>query len=481
MLIHRMPSRSLTVAFLATLLAGCGAPDGTPGGTSGGTAKAATPPVGTQVLVGGALTMRDMTSDGWAVYSDNATLTLHAVPIAGGAPRDIVSLGNSFAVSVWGKVVFAWSHKNAAGVGPLTVWSAASGAHTVSQASLAPWVAAAIDGNDILYLDEVDSSGQNGALVAAAGDGSKPKVILTGLTGLQNDGCRALLGFAGAYALAAHCDGGAKRATLSSFATPSWTRADLATHAADNWSTDPAGTLVLTATDAGTVVIPIGGGAPTTIDASGSTGVLIAGGQSAIYGTSTNALRRSPVGAPAPTTLVESGVGGLYAISPDEKSVMFYKKMDPVHLISDMFLTSAATPGTPMTLSATQTAGVFGDPFTADSSHALYSTEVDAMLQTSTLNTLALDSQASKVISRDVSVVWAATGAKIVFSDHYAWTGSRGHADVRTVDTSKSAEPALIVSQADSEIFLSPAHDQIIYTWSLEDSPRAGLYVAPIP
>jgi hypothetical protein len=440
-----------------------------------------TPPVGKQLLVGGALTLRDMTSDGWIVYSDNATLTLHAAPIAGGSPRDIVSLGDSFAVSVWGKVVFAWSHKNAAGVGSLTVWTSAGEPRAVSSASLAPWVAATTDGTAILYLDNVDAPGQNGDLVAAAGDGSSPEVILPALTGLSNDGCRALLGFAGSNALAAHCAGGATEATISSFAMPGWKRADLATHAAEDWSTDPAGTMLLTATSAGTILVPIRGGAPTIIDPLGGTGVLVANGQSAIYGTSTNALRRSAVISPSPTTLVPSGVGGLYSVSPDEKFVLFYDKLDPVHLVSDMFLSSATTPGAPLTLSATETAGVFGDPFTSDSSHVLYFTEVDTTSQIGTLNTLALGDRAPKVVSRDASVVWAATGAKIVFSDHYAWTGSRGHADVRTVDTSKSAPPRLIVNQADSEIFLSPALDQVVYTWSLDDGPRAGIYVATIP
>src|SRR3954470_12808872 len=115
MLNHRSRLTSLLVAFSGALLAGCTAPD-----------TSVTPPVGKQLLIGGALTMRGMTSDGWAIYSDNDTLTLHAAPIAGGEPRDIVTLGNSFAVSVWGKVVFAWSNKNAAGVGPLTVWTSAS-------------------------------------------------------------------------------------------------------------------------------------------------------------------------------------------------------------------------------------------------------------------------------------------------------------------------------------------------------------------
>src|SRR5580704_6543181 len=145
---------------------------------------ASTPPVGTQ-LVSGAFTLRGMTSDGWIVYSDDATLTMHAAPIAGGGVQDIVALGDSFAVSVWGKTVFVWSHKNEAAVGPLTVWTSDGGPRSVSASSLAPWVAATMDGSRVLYLDNVDAGGQTGDLVAAGESGASPRPILTGLTGLS--------------------------------------------------------------------------------------------------------------------------------------------------------------------------------------------------------------------------------------------------------------------------------------------------------
>ena len=44
-----------------------------------------------------------------------------------------------------------------------------------------------------------------------------------------------------------------------------------------------------------------------------------------------------------------------------------------------------------------------------------------------------------------------------MFGDRYTWTGLRGHVDIRAADTATSAEPTLIVEQADSEMFLSPA------------------------
>lgn len=476
MLNNTLPWRPFVAAVLGAALVGCATPDTTPEGSD----TPVTPPVGKQLLVGGALTLRGMTSDGWVVYSDNATLTLHAAPIAGGAARDIVALGNSFAISIWGKVVFAWSNKNDAAVGALTVWTSDGGAHAVSKASLAPWVAASMDGKNIQYLDGVDASGQKGNLVLAGGDGSNPKVILQGLTGLSNDGCRALMGFAGSYAIAAHCTAGAKRATISSFAISSGTQTELVSDAENDWTTDLAGTKVLTATSGGTVVIPVAGGAVTIIDPAGGTGVF-ADDDSVIYGAGSGSLRRSAVSSPAPTTLVPSGVGGLYGVSPDGQYVIYYNKMDYTHLVSDMYLSSAIMPGAPMTLSSTQTAGVFGNAFTSDASHLLYSTEVNSEQQTSTLNALALGTDKSSVLAKNVWVTWAAKGSKVVYSDNYAWTGDRGHADVRVVDPAKGGEPVLIVNQADAEIMLSPGLDQIVYTWSLEDSPRAGLYVANIP
>jgi hypothetical protein len=393
-----------------------------------------------------------------------------------------VALGDSFAVSNWFTVVFAWSNKNTAGVGPLTVWSsAASGPRQVSNASLAPWVAAASDGSAILYLDNVDSSGATGDLYVAAGDGSSPEKLLSGLGGLSTSGCATLLGFAGSTAIAAHCDGTSTSVTISAFAEPGWTRTDLVTGAADAWVTDPSNTMLLTATSAGTIVVPLAGGTPTVIDATGGTAQFIANGADAIYGTSSNALRRSPVSSPMPVTLVASGVTRLDALSGDGNHAMYYSKMDPVHLVSDLYLTSAMTPGTPVTLSSSETAGVFGDAFTTDSSHALYFTSVDTMTQTGTLNAIPVAGGSPAALSTSAAEVWAGVGSRVVFGDNYMWTGSRGHVDVRTVDTAGTAAPTLIVNQADSEIFLSPARDQVVYTWSLDASSRAGIYVVALP
>ena len=41
--------------------------------------------------------------------------------------------------------------------------------------------------------------------------------------------------------------------------------------------------------------------------------------------------------------------------------------------------------------------------------------------------------------------------------------------------------PTLIVSQADAVVDLTPAKDELIYSWSVQPGPLAGLYVTPVP
>ncbi len=93
MQIHRI----IELAVLGAVVAGCMPEQAAP-----------TPPVGKQLL-SGTYTLRDMTSDGWIVYTDDDTLTMYAAPIAGGSAQEIVALADSFAISVWGKTVFVWA------------------------------------------------------------------------------------------------------------------------------------------------------------------------------------------------------------------------------------------------------------------------------------------------------------------------------------------------------------------------------------
>jgi hypothetical protein len=455
--------------------AGC-PPTTAKAGTAGG---AVTPPVGRLLAGGNALSARGVTSDGYEIFSDDFALQLYAIPIAGGARQNIVALGSKFWVTLVGQVVFAWSNVTDANVGALTVWSSAHGSQAVSSASFGILGTTSADGTQIMYVANVDSQGLTGDVYVAGTDGTGATRLLQGQ---QLTGCFPQLGFVGSYAIASHCDvarGDGPSTTITSFRSPAWTRADLIASAANTWSADTAGTMLLVSTGNGVLVVPIGGGPGTTIDDTGFMGQLIAGGKTAVYGTTTGALRRSSTTAPSPTMLAPS-FGGFYAVSPAESTVLYYANTASTG--SDLYLASTVTPGTPTSISAVLSGGVNGDAFTADSTYALYSTSNDVCTGSGTFNAFSVNGSASTLLGRNVWGDWSATGAKVVFNDNFVATGGLrfGRADIESVDLATGTTPTRVVSQADAVIDLTPAKDQMIYSWSVEPGPLAGLYVTPI-
>jgi hypothetical protein len=452
-------------------------PPGCPGPTAASTTAA---PVGTLLASGNSLSARGVTSDGYEIYSDDYAFQLYAVPIAGGSSQTIASLGSNFWVTVVGQVVFAWSNVTGAAVGALTVWSSAAGSHALDPASFGILGSSSPDGSQVLYVGNVDAQGQTGDVFVASTNGSGSTRLLQGQ---QLTGCFPQLGFAGSYAIATHCDvapGTGPSATISSFASPAWTRADLATNAENIWSADNAGTIVLASTGGGVMVVPIGGGAATTIDSSGFMGQLILGGQAAVYSTVTGNLRRSAVTAPSPMTLA-SGVGGFYGFSPSWGSVLYYQNQATNG--TDLYLSSTAMAGSQQTISTAQNVAVNGDAFTTDSNYALYSTSNNVCTGAAAFNALAVSGGSPIPLGTNVWDDWAATGSKVVFSNNYVATGGLryGRADIESVDLANGTTPTVVVSQADAIVDLNPAGDHIIYSWSLQPGPLAGIYITPVP
>ncbi len=440
------------------------------------------PPVGTQLVSGNTLSARGVTSDGYEVYSDDAARQLYAIPIAGGAAQPIAALGSNFWVTVVGQVVFAWSNVSAADVGALTIWSSARGAHAISQSSFGILGAASSDGTQILYVTNVDPQGLTGDVYIATTDGASSTPLLVGQ---QLMGCFPQLGFAGSYVVVSHCDvprGAGPSSTITSFRSPAWTRADLIGDAANAWSADTAATMVLVSSADGLLVVPIGGGAGTTIDGEGFMGQLIAGGQAAVYSTTSANLRLSSTTSPAPKTLAEN-FGGFYAISPGESTVLYYQSSSAAG--TDMYLASTipAPAGMSATISSVTNGAVNGDAFTADSSFALYSTSNDPCGGSDTFNAFSVAQSASTLLGRNVWSDSSATGAKVLFNDNYVATGGLrfGRADIESVDLATGTAPTRVVSQADAVFDMTPARDAIIYSWSTESGSLAGLYVVSVP
>ena len=192
-------------------------------------------------------------------------------------------------------------------------------------------------------------------------------------------------------------------------------------------------------------------------------------------------MRRSLLAAPSPTTLVTSGFGGLWSLSPDEKWVLYFNNLGTNG--GDIFLTSAVAPGAPLTLSEPLTGAFHGDSFTASSSHVLFSAEVDSCTDVGKFQALAVGSTNPQVLGQKVWVDWSLGASKVIFNDNFFPTGGLrfGRADVEWLDLASGTNPTRIVDRADAVIGLSPAGDRLVYAWSLEPGPRSGLYVVPLP
>jgi hypothetical protein len=438
------------------------------------------PPVGTQLQAGNNLSVRGVTGDGYVVFSDDVALALYAMPLAGGTVQNLGSLGSAFWVNVYGNVVFLWSNVTAANVGALSVWSSATGLNAIAPASFGI-IANSSSSGQILYIANVDAQAVAGDVYVANGDGTGAVKLVPSA---QLQVCYPNVAFPGSYALVSYCaaDAGGS-ASITSFATPGWTPTTVATGASDSFWTDPAGTEVLYSSASGGVyVIPIGGGTATLIDATGESGFLTANGSSAVYDTPTHLLRQSPVSMPSPTTLVSADFGGWEGLSNDQQFLVYYEHFN-AGAVTDLFLTTLTAPATQYTLSAAQTAALAGDPFTADSTHVIYATGVNPSTDIGTLNAFSIANSTSVVLGQNVWQDRAATAAKVVFDDNYLATGGYrfGRADIESVDTAQAASPTRIVTDSDAVFALSPAGDEIVYVWSAQPGPLAGLWITSVP
>jgi hypothetical protein len=84
-----------------------------------------------------------------------------------------------------------------------------------------------------------------------------------------------------------------------------------------------------------------------------------------------------------------------------------------------------------------------------------------------------------RILVEDVIADFATTGSKIVFNA--GEIGSPVVFDIFAADLSTPAPPVRLVSRADTPFFLSAAKDKIVFTWSLDYAPIAGLYVQELP
>jgi hypothetical protein len=461
-------------------------------GDDGGLPEGAVPPSGKQLVASSSVQLDGVTSDGLAVYTDFSNSTVNAVPVAGGMPT-MIGMDDGSGVVAAGSVVLYWTGATMSGVGKLSVWSQAHGNHALGMASPPGTpgqglVDVSDDGSHVLYFDDVTATTAD--VFVADTQGGAPVKIVPGVR-VDNQQCPPQIALAGAYAVVAYCtaapsDAGAADAgvapiaTLATFTGASWgTTATLSMAAAPPFVRDKAGTQLLYTNASGLVVTKIAGGTTTPIDAAGTAGTFTGDGSKVVYVTSAGALMVAPAAGGTPTMLASGGFQGIIALSPDDKWALVYKQINAQSGTTDMYLASTSTPGTPTALVSTTGGTLYGDPFTTDSSHALYFQNI-----VMNVGDFMAAPTAGGMPAKLGSKVWinlATSGTKVLYNDNYAAgaMGATGTADIELADTAQAGAPKLLVTQADANFFLTSAKDTVVYSWSQVTDSRAGIWAQP--
>jgi hypothetical protein len=450
-------------------------------------------PSGTQVVASDMVTLDGITSDGFAVYTDTSTNTIYAVATAGGVPSTVGSLPAASTtmrpyVQVAGPVVAFGGSSPDTGRGPLSIWTSAAGVHPIStQAGPFGFVTSA-SGAAVAYLDDVNFSGIASCDIAVVqADGTGRTTLLSGV----DIEAPVSIEFAGETAVVAAtllqpASPGAG-VPLQTFVPPSWTSSTLAPAVLQSgaFMVNPAGTALLAQTSAGLSVLSLDGSA-NLLDAAGVSGLFTSDGTSVVYVTGGGALSRVDLGSMAKTPLVPSEFPALLALSPDGTWATGTVTAPPSNeatqqISADLYLASAASPGTAQTVSTTANTAVV-PAFTVDSSHALFVTDTSS----GGLSNLQVHGVGDGT-TRTFPGVWTffqAEAGRVVFNDDYRPTGgvgSSGTADIEWLDTTQAAPPKVLVSQADANFFVTPDGATLVYSWSYASGHPAGIWTLPLP
>ncbi len=444
-------------------------------------------------------TLWGVTDDGHVIYTDTGNNNaLLSVSLSGGMPQTILGgLGTmSFYVRVKHNAVIAWANIDmTSSLADMYVWTTSSSGQAnrinmMGNPTLAYAGDISDDGKYILYFSNFPVPNNiYGDLFGANADGTGAKDLVP-MVQLLCSG-QPQLGFAGSHAVAWYCpipDGGGNLVTdtIGSWtAGGSWTGTTITSDAQSGWATDQAGDKLYIQTSAGAQVFPVGGGAPTTIDPTGTFGILTPDGSAAIYVSTSPALMRSPVASPMPITIGPNSQG-FYNPSPDGKQILYFTMYDSTTGLTDLLLTSATMAGTPATLATAQSSNIVGSAYTNDSSHAVYFTGYDPGTRMGTLNAFAVGGTQGVVLGTKSYLAWASGNTKVVFLDDLMTgmlSGMHGTGTIKVVDTAASGMPmpTTVVTGANADFYLSPMGDKIVYALNMQAGPMAGIYAAPVP
>lgn len=450
-------------------------------------------PHGTQLVPLSGATIDGVTSDGYVVYTDTSSNTNEVISLDGGAPTSIGANDGTGGAFTSGLVVFAFNGvSQTTEVGTLSIWSSAHGQQSIGTEVIAASPGQGLldisgDGTHIVYFD--NAAGTTGDVTVINTDGSGKTVIAPGLD-ISSISCFPAVYFAGAYVVVETCaagsDGGSS-STLTTYTGTGWmTKAVLSTtvDASSYLVVDPTGASLQYLSAAGLQVASLASGMSVTVDPMGTPGSFTSDGQHVVYTTMGGAINLGAITGAAPTPLVATGgYEGIYGLSPDNNWLLAFTTLmqdSAGDYVSDLYLASASSAGSATTLASSASASLFGDLFTADSTHAMFDNSVSN--GSGTLTAAAIMGGSRATLGPLSVLNLSATGGKIVFNTNDTpCGGSSGAADLEVVDTSSSTTPTLLVTQADAYFFLDSAKQNIVYSWSYLPNASAGIWVLPIP
>ncbi|MBS0420038.1 MAG: hypothetical protein JSR66_20165 [Proteobacteria bacterium] len=465
------------------------------------------------IQAGSNLLLKSVTDDNYAIYQDGRTV--YAQKLVPGARRHVIAevQNNDLSdVQTIGKValVFSDPQRNFPGFGvsPLFVWTAAGGAHRISDAATDGLVAVDVSPDNQWVLYQTNVTGAGGlvgdlAIVDVLGKHQQTllkQIPLDFPSGL----CRPLAAFVGppgqAVPAAVYCAGTDTTATLSR-----WVHGrrvdlinDIKTPLPFALETNPQETEFFVRLHAtGDPVIVTDRGSVRTVDQVGDPrkfprGFLTDRG-AAVYTAQPSAagpveLRLAARGQ-APITVASQfafpyvrlfHLGSYPKIrtpSPDGRLVLYATSFDPVTFASDLNLLDLHTGSTTVVDSQQQNfAGV--ETFTADSRYGMYSSIAGALLVTDRFG-------AARQINEDNTVFrfQAATGSVVAFNDHMVFNSAPADSfelstgDLRVVDAGRpNTLPRLVAPQVHLQYFASYGGRGVVFT--SDAAARPGLYLA---
>jgi hypothetical protein len=457
---------------------------------------------GTLLAAGKDFVLWGVTSDGFAVYSiAKQDPSIYAVSIAGGSPTEIDTLATAYSYAVvQGNVVAVLNDVTSTGAGTIKLWTSAGGLHTVSSTAYTYEFFLSPDFGSVAYLDNFDSTAATADLYVAKVDGTGAALLQAGIAGISNTStCYPEFQFAGSAVVLGYCPTlAATSGNIESFAASSSTPIPIVTAGYPYFIADPTGANLLIFA-AGLQVVPVGGGTPTTIDANGQSAAFTSDGSTVLYVSSSGALMRSAIASPSPTTLVSSGLEGIYELSPDDSTALVFKSYDSMTYLSDLYAASAAKSGGLTTLSKAQTAVVAtpnetglvnGSAFTKDSSHVLFYTGISTASYPylGALQASAVASGSPAQLAGNTNTAFPSGSSKVVFEDNFALLAgmSVGTIDIKAIDTQASEGAKVVVTAANgssygSSFYLSADGSQIVYAQNATKTRQGGVFVAPVP